>query len=95
LANLRAEPQLLLNHQLFSFWWYRGLNSECTPWATPPTLFFVMDVFKMGSHELFAQAGFKPRSSWLTRITSVSHWHSVQTPALTPFWKFSTTVGHG
>jgi hypothetical protein len=38
---------------------------------------FVMGIFKTGSHELFAWAGFKLPSSWswIARITGVSHWH--------------------
>jgi hypothetical protein len=41
------------------------LNSGSTPWVTPTTFFCVWDgFFKIDSHELFALAGFKPRSSW-------------------------------
>jgi hypothetical protein len=40
--------------------------------------FFVMNFFEIGSRELFAQAGFELRSSWVVRITGVSH----QRPAL-------------
>jgi hypothetical protein len=32
--------------------------------------------FEIGSCELFACAGFKPRFSWVAVITGVSHWHS-------------------
>jgi hypothetical protein len=42
------------------FW---GLNSGPTPWATPPAIFLWCD-FLIGSHELFAWAGFEPQSSW-------------------------------
>jgi hypothetical protein len=51
----------------FFFKWYWGLNSgPCTGWAGrlslqyPHQSCFVMVFFKIGSHELFAQAGFKP-----------------------------------
>jgi hypothetical protein len=33
---------------------------------------FVMGIFEIGSRELFAQAGFKPPSSWVARIAGVS-----------------------
>jgi hypothetical protein len=40
------------------------LNSGPSPSATPPTLFFCEGFFfffsKIGSHELFTQAGLKP-----------------------------------
>jgi hypothetical protein len=39
------------------------LNSGPSPWATPPGL-FVMGIFKIGSQELFAWAGFDPWPSW-------------------------------
>jgi hypothetical protein len=38
------------------FLWYCGLNSGPTSRAAPPT-FFVMVLFKIGPHELFAWAG--------------------------------------
>jgi hypothetical protein len=53
--------------------WYWGLNSGPIPWATPPALFcdgflFLFFFFcffcEIGSHKLFAQAGFKPQFSW-------------------------------
>jgi hypothetical protein len=47
----------------FFFFWYWGLNSGPTPWTTQPAL-FSEGFFKIGSHELFAQAGCEPRSSW-------------------------------
>jgi hypothetical protein len=34
----------------------------------------VMGIFKMGSRGLFVCASFKPQSSWVARIISVSHW---------------------
>jgi hypothetical protein len=37
------------------------LDSHSTPWATLPAL-FVLDIFEIGSQELFAQAGFKLQS---------------------------------
>jgi hypothetical protein len=40
------------------------LNSGPIPWATLPDLFFFVMGFEIESHELFAQAGFKPWSSW-------------------------------
>jgi hypothetical protein len=40
------------------------LNSGPTPWASPPALFLWWVFFEIGSHELFAQAGFELRSSW-------------------------------
>jgi H+/Cl- antiporter ClcA len=52
--------------------WYWGLNSGPTPWATPPAL-FVFSIIKIGSHELFAQAGFELWSSWVARIVGMSH----------------------
>jgi hypothetical protein len=51
----------------FLFW---GLNSEPTPWASPPALF--CDNF-FQDRGLFVWAGFKTRSSWLARITGVSY----------------------
>jgi hypothetical protein len=55
---------------LFFFWWYRGLNSsfhsfyadalQLEPLHQP---FFVLGIFKIGSQELFAWAGFEPQSS--------------------------------
>jgi hypothetical protein len=56
-------PSLPLAHFFFFFLWYQGLHSGATPWTTPPAL-FVMGIFEIGSCELFAWAGFKPRSSW-------------------------------
>jgi hypothetical protein len=46
------------------FLWYWGLNSGSSLWATPEAQFFVMGILEIGSHELFAQAGLKPWSSW-------------------------------
>jgi hypothetical protein len=57
------------------------LRASCllysTTWATPPALFCV-GYFKIGSHELFPQAGFELWSSWslpswIARITGMSH----------------------
>jgi hypothetical protein len=39
--------------------WTQSLHGE--PLHQP---FFVMGIFEIGSHELFAQAGFELRSSW-------------------------------
>jgi hypothetical protein len=39
--------------------WTQGLHLE--PLHQP---FFVMVVLEIGSHKLFAQAGFEPQSSW-------------------------------
>jgi hypothetical protein len=52
---------LLLLFYLFVYFilWYWGLNSWPTPSATPPAL-IVLGVFKIGSQELFAPAGFEP-----------------------------------
>jgi hypothetical protein len=47
----------------FFFLWLWGLNSGPSPWTTPPVL-FCEGFFKIASHELFAQAGFKPQFSW-------------------------------
>jgi hypothetical protein len=55
------------------------LNSGPWPWATPPAL-FCDGVFKIGSHELFAQTGLE---LWSSRslppeqlgLQGVSHWH--------------------
>jgi hypothetical protein len=60
-----------LPHIPFLFFWpywiWLGtshLLSRCsTTWATPPAL-FVLSIFKINSHELFAWAVFKPWSSW-------------------------------
>jgi hypothetical protein len=46
----------------FLFLWYWGLNSGPSPWAIPPAL-FLWRFFKIGSLELFSQAGFEPQSS--------------------------------
>jgi hypothetical protein len=35
----------------------------------------VIGFFEIGSHKLFIQAGFELQSSWVARITGVSHWH--------------------
>jgi hypothetical protein len=48
---------------LFFFLQNQGLNSGPTPWATPPAL-FVLRIFKIGFHELTAQAGFELWCSW-------------------------------
>jgi hypothetical protein len=48
----------------FSFLQYWGLNSGLSPWETPSTQFFVIEVFEIGSHELFSQASFELRSFW-------------------------------
>jgi hypothetical protein len=53
----------MLGMDFFFFFWYWGLNSGPSPWATPPAL-FVMGIFETGSHKLFAQVSFEPRSSW-------------------------------
>jgi hypothetical protein len=47
----------------FFFLRFWGLNSGPSPWATVPT-FFVIGIFKIGSHQLFSWAGFEPWSSW-------------------------------
>jgi hypothetical protein len=36
--------------------------------------FFLMGIFEIGSHELFAWAGFELRSSSVARTTGISHW---------------------
>jgi hypothetical protein len=41
---------------------YWGLNSGPSPYATPPAP-FVMNIFEIGSLELFAQVGFELRAS--------------------------------
>jgi hypothetical protein len=53
----------------FFFLRFWGLNSEPTPWATPPAL-FVKGFFKIGSLELFAQLALVllMSSSWVARI---------------------------
>jgi hypothetical protein len=61
--------------------WTQGFTlakQASTSWATPPVPFALV-ILEMGSQELFAQAGFKPWSSWsqpsqVARITAVSHW---------------------
>jgi hypothetical protein len=40
-----------------------GLNSDPSPWVTPPALFHE-GFFWDRSHELFARTGFESRSSW-------------------------------
>jgi hypothetical protein len=49
--------------------WAQRLHPEllCQP-------FFVLCFFKIGFCELFAQAGFELWSSWVDRITGMSHW---------------------
>jgi hypothetical protein len=59
---------------LFFFWYYWGLRLE--PFHQPFVLWWIF--FKIGSHELIAQAGFKLRSSWslpswVARIAGMSH----------------------
>jgi hypothetical protein len=49
--------------------WTQGLHFE--PLHQP---FFVMGIFEIGSHKLFAWASFKPQS-WVARIPGVSHQH--------------------
>jgi hypothetical protein len=39
------------------------LNSGPIPSATPPSFFFTLGIFEIGSHELFAGAGFDPQAS--------------------------------
>jgi hypothetical protein len=46
---------------------YWGLNSGSTPWALHQP-FFYDGIFEI------AQASFELRSSWVARITGVSHW---------------------
>jgi hypothetical protein len=48
-----------------------------------PVLFCEGFFFKIGSHKLFAGAGFEPRSSWVAGITGVNHRH----PAYSVFKK--------
>jgi hypothetical protein len=48
---------------------YWGLNLGITPWATPPAL-SMMGFLEIGSHQLFAQAGFKPWSSGSLPLSS-------------------------
>jgi hypothetical protein len=55
--------------------WNRGLHLE--PLHQP--FFVIFFFFEIGSHKLFAWAGFEPSSSWVARITSISHWHQLQT----------------
>jgi hypothetical protein len=43
----------------FVFLWCWSLNSGLTRWATPSAL-FVLGIFEIGFHKLFAQVGFKP-----------------------------------
>jgi hypothetical protein len=63
--------------------WSQGLHLE--PFHQP---FFVMGVFKIGSRELFACAGFEPAAillisaSWVARITGVSRQHPALRPVL-------------
>jgi hypothetical protein len=52
---------------------YWGLNLGPTPWVTPPALFCEGFFFEIGSPELFVWVGFEPQSSWVTRITGMSH----------------------
>jgi hypothetical protein len=61
---LISDLCLSLNIFLFFFFcgagaWTQGLHLE--PFLQPC---FVKDFFKIGSHELFAWAGFEPQSSW-------------------------------
>jgi hypothetical protein len=61
--NYRHIPLHPVYGLTFFFLQYCNLNSGPTPWATVPVLFFIV-FFEMHSHELFAQAGFEPWSSW-------------------------------
>jgi hypothetical protein len=56
----------------------RLLGRYSTIWTTLPTLFFADFFFftpDIGSHKLFARAGFELWSSWVARIIGVSHQH--------------------
>jgi hypothetical protein len=55
---------LMFNLKKIFFLCYWGLNSGPILWATPTVIYFVSGFFEIGSCELFAQAGFKPPSSW-------------------------------
>jgi hypothetical protein len=82
---LYVDSKDILNVWTFSFfggervsWCLLGRHS--TSWATLPALFFVVSIFKVGSHELFAQASFWTAIllisvSQLARITGVSQQH--------------------
>jgi hypothetical protein len=66
LYDLCSIPDKTYSHFIY-FWWYWGLNSgllNCyagTLSLNPlHQFFFVLDIFKVGSHELFAWTGFKP-----------------------------------
>jgi hypothetical protein len=81
--NHSTSPFLCCIFFFFSFFVVLELDSRPSPWAPLPVLFlgfFCERFFEIESHELFAQAGFKLRSSWslnswVARITGVSHWH--------------------
>jgi hypothetical protein len=61
---LRLCPCPLLFDFSFIFWWYWGLNSGPTHWATPPALFLVMGFLREGLTNYLPGAGFEPWSSW-------------------------------
>jgi hypothetical protein len=71
---------------LFFIFLYRNLNSRPTSWATPPVLhcdgFFWKRVFNY-LPMLAWTAILLMSSSWVARITSVSHWH----PAYVGYFK--------
>jgi hypothetical protein len=78
-------PTLYLVSNFFfsSFWWDLGFNSGlhtckagmCLLLETHLQSILLWLFWRWGSFKLFAWAGFKPRSSWVARITGMSHWH--------------------
>jgi hypothetical protein len=54
ITGLSHCTQIQVQILLFYFLRYWGLKSGPIPWATPPILFFVLGIFEIRSHELFA-----------------------------------------
>jgi hypothetical protein len=63
---------------LLSVFWYWGLNSGPSPWATPPAL-FLWRVFEISAWTVcpgwLQNMILLISDYWVARITGVSHWH--------------------
>jgi hypothetical protein len=76
MKECKATRQILF----YFFFWYWGLNSGTSPWATAPDL-ILWRVFEIGSHRTICPgwlwtAILLISASWVARITGVSHWHT-------------------
>jgi hypothetical protein len=65
------------------------LNSGPILWAIPLTLFLLWVFFNIGSQELFAWAGFKPQSSWISAswVLGLQEWAAGAWPESVPILK--------